>query len=31
MELELIEPNLFLEHGAGSAELLARAIDRRLK
>ena len=31
MELELIEPNLFLEHGAGAAELLARAIERRLK
>ena len=31
MELELIEPNLFLEFGAGAAELLARAIERRLK
>jgi glutathione synthase/RimK-type ligase-like ATP-grasp enzyme len=31
MELELIEPNLFLEHGSGAAELLARAIERRLK
>lgn len=31
MELELIEPNLFLEHGVGAAELFARAIERRLK
>jgi len=31
MELELIEPNLFLEHGTGAAELLARAIERRLR
>lgn len=31
MELELIEPNLFLEHGGGATERLACAIERRLK
>ena len=31
MELELIEPNLFLEFGSGAAERLARAIERRLR
>lgn len=31
MELELIEPNLFLELGPGSAERMARAIARRLQ
>jgi glutathione synthase/RimK-type ligase-like ATP-grasp enzyme len=30
MELELIEPNLFLEHGSGSAERLANAIVARV-
>jgi hypothetical protein len=30
MELELIEPNLFLGEGRGAAERLAAAIARRL-
>jgi glutathione synthase/RimK-type ligase-like ATP-grasp enzyme len=30
MELELIEPNLFLGEGSGAAERLAAAIDRRV-
>ncbi|MBO2455790.1 hypothetical protein J4573_52550 [Actinomadura barringtoniae] len=30
IELELAEPNLFLQHGAGAAERFARAIERRL-
>jgi hypothetical protein len=31
MELELIEPNLFLEHSPDAADRLARAIARRLE
>ncbi|HEY9230454.1 MAG TPA: hypothetical protein VIP11_27630 [Gemmatimonadaceae bacterium] len=31
MELELIEPNLFFEHGPGSAEKMAAAIERRIR
>jgi hypothetical protein len=30
LELELIEPSLFLDHAAGSAQALARAIVTRL-
>lgn len=31
MELELIEPNLFFEFGAGSAESFAQALRLRLE
>ena len=31
MELELIEPNLFLELQAGSAERLAETVVRRMR
>ena len=31
MELELIEPNLFLEFGSGAADRMAKAIVMRLE